>query len=314
MVINLEQGLARYAYMMNQINQVDVVGLGQCCLDYIGTIEKYPSADSKCEATDITIQGGGPVATALVALARWQMKCAFLGITGDDQFGNEIRTSLEIERINISQLKSRPQSKSQVAFIVVEKGTGQRNIFWQRPEGPPLKAAEIDFDLVTHARVLHTDGLFVEAALEAGQAARKAGIPVVVDAGTLRPGMLELAGQADCFITSESFSRALVGGDAPHQACRELHKMGPTLVCITLGARGYVALYNGRVIEKPAYPVAAVDTTGCGDIFHAGFIYGLLNGWAAEKCLDFAAWAASRVALAVGGRAGIPEVGAWPGH
>jgi len=236
-----------------------------------------------------------------------------MGITGDDQFGSEIRASLEIEGIDICGLKARPRSKSQVAFIVVETGSGQRTIFWQRPTGPPLADVEIDFDLVTHARLLHTDGLFSEAALAAAQAARKVGKPVVVDAGTLRPGMLELAGQADCFIASEAFSRALVGRDAPRQACRELSKMGPALTCITLGARGYVALYDGLIIEKPAYPVAAVDTTGCGDIVHAGYIYGMLKGWAVTKCLDFAAWSAAMAACAVGGRTGIPAVGAWPG-
>jgi len=298
---------------LNQTEKVDVAGLGQCCLDHIGIIAKYPAVDTKCETTNITIQGGGPVATALVALSRWELSCTFLGVTGDDPFGDEIRASLETEGIDINGLISRPQSKSQVAFIVVEKGSGQRNIFWQRPEGPPLTAGEIDFDLVTRARVLHTDGLFPEAALEAGRAARNAGVPVVVDAGTLRPGMLELAGRADYFIASETFSRALVGGDAPLQACQELQKMGPGLACVTLGTRGYVALYNGRIIEKPAYPVTAVDTTGCGDIFHAGFIYGLLKGWAVAPCLDFAAWSAAMVAREIGGRAGIPQVGAWPG-
>lgn len=292
---------------------VDVVGLGQCCLDYIGTIAHYPKVDAKCEATGITIQGGGPVATALVALARWNLSCAIMGITGDDSFGQEIRASLQMEKIDIKGLQVRPQSTSQVAFIVVEKGSGRRNIFWQRPQGPVLAAVEVDINLITQARVLHTDGLFAEAALEASQAARRSDVPVVVDAGTLRPGMRTLAQHSDYFIASESFGRQLTGKDAPRQACREIRKMGPRLACITLGARGYVAAYDGRTIEKPAYPVAAVDTTGCGDIFHAGFIYGVLNGWPLEHGLDFAAWSAAQAALAFGGRAGIPKVRDWPG-
>ena len=297
---------------MGKKNKIDVVGLGQCSLDTIGKIEKYPAADRKCEVTGMTIQGGGPVATALVALSRWQAACAFMGITGDDPFGAQIRASLSQAGIDISGLKTRPQSGSQVAFIVAEKGSGRRNIFWQQPEGPPLSAKEIDIDLITHARVFHTDGLFSEAALEGATAATAAGVPIVVDAGTLRNGMLELAGTADFFIASETFSRALVGRDAPRQACRELSKLGPDLACITLGARGYTALYDGRIIERPAYPVKAVDTTGCGDIFHAGFIHGLLNRWAVGKCLDFAAWAAAMTSLKVGGQAGIPVVSDWP--
>lgn len=292
---------------------VDVVGLGQCCLDYISSIAQYPEVDQKCEATGLTIQGGGPVATALVALARWNLRCAIMGITGDDSFGQTIRASLQKEQIDIQGLQIRPGGTSQVAFIVVERGSGRRNIFWQRPRGPALAAGEIDINLIQQSRVLHTDGLFTDAALEAAQAARRSAVPVVVDAGTLRPGMQTLAQHSDYFIASESFSRQLMGRDAPRQACREINKLGPQLACITLGARGFVATYDGRTIEKPAYPVTAVDTTGCGDIFHAGFIYGLLSGWPLEQGLDFAAWSASQAALALGGRTGIPKVNDWPG-
>lgn len=292
---------------------VDVVGLGQCCLDHIGMIEEYPEVDKKCETTALTIQGGGPVATALVALARWSLRCAIMGIAGDDRFGEEIRASLQKEHIDIEGLHIRRQSASQIAFIVVEKRSGRRNIFWQCPQGPTLSAGEIDIDLITRSRVLHTDGLFAQAALEASQAARRSEVPVVVDAGTLRPGMQTLAQHSDYFIASESFGRQLVGRDAPREACLEIHKLGPRLACITLGASGYVAAFDGRTIEKPAYPVAAVDTTGCGDIFHAGFIYGLLSGWPWERSLDYAAWSAAQVALALGGRIGIPKVRDWPG-
>jgi len=96
--------------------------------------------------------------------------------------------------------------------------------------------------------------------------------------------------------------------------CHRVAALGPNVVGVTLGSRGYVAVANGREIERPAYPVEAVDTTGCGDIFHAGYTYGLLRGWSVDERLDFAAWAASRVALALGGRTAIPSPGEWPGR
>ena len=65
---------------------------------------------------------------------------------------------------------------------------------------------------------------------------------------------------------------------------------------------------NGRIIRKPAHKVGAIDTTGCGDIFHAGVTYGLLKGWAVEKSLDLGAWAAAKVSLKLGGREGIPSL------
>jgi ribokinase len=136
-------------------------------------------------------------------------------------------------------------------------------------------------------------------------------VKVVVDAGSLREGMLDLARLSDYFITSSSFARGLVGRDDPPAACRQLAAFGPEVVGVTLGKDGYVALVRGRPIRRPAYPVAAVDTTGCGDVFHAGFIFGLLQGWTVDQCLDWGAWAASRVSLKLGGRAGIPPLPGW---
>ena len=137
---------------------------------------------------------------------------------------------------------------------------------------------------------------------------------MVVDAGSMRDGMLELAALSDCFIASEVFARSLVGGDDPREACRRIAGLGPSVAGVTLGSSGHVALAGKRWIEYSAYPAAAVDTTGCGDVFHAGFVHGLLAGWETGQSLDFASWAASQVSLELGGRAGIPDPKDYPGR
>ena len=251
------------------------------------------------------------MATALAALSRWGIRCTFAGVIGDDFFGDQIRAGLEAEGIDLRGLWVRKGLESQFAFIAAEPGLGRRTIFWQRPNGPPPGPEELDFDLIRRAKVFHTDGLFPEASLAAAKAAREAGVRVVVDAGSLREGMLELARLSDCFITSLAFARSLLGKDDPVAACREMAAMCLGLVGVTLGKEGYVALDRGRLIRRPAYPVAAVDTTGCGDVFHAGFIYGLIKGWTVDRSLDWGAWAASRVSLKLGGRAGIPPLPGW---
>jgi sulfofructose kinase len=292
----------------------DVYGLGQCALDYIGTVDAYPEPDVKCEISDLVIQGGGPVATALVALARWGASCVFAGVLGDDLFGRMIRASLDDEGVDTSQILVREKAGSQFAFALAEPKTGRRTIFWRRPTGPRPRPEEIDFSIIRRARVFHTDGLFAEACLAGARAAKAARVPVVVDAGTLREGILELAGASDYFLASEGFSRAFVGGDKPVETCRRLAELGPRVTGVTLGEKGYVALAEGKVMERPAYRVQAVDTTGCGDVFHGAFTYGLLQGWNVEKSLDFAAWAAAMASLKLGGRAGIPslaEVREW---
>jgi sulfofructose kinase len=286
----------------------DIFGLGQCSLDYIGKIHEYPSADTKCEFTDMVIHGGGPIASALSALSRWGLKCYFCGVTGDDTFGQMIEASLRREGINTEGTIVRKCTDSQFAFIVCEPGKGRRTIFWRRPTGPPPGTEEIDYHVLKESKLFHTDGLFIDAAVSAAQFAKKNGIPVMVDAGTLRQGMLDLAPLSDYFITSETFASALVGDNDPLAACREISHRGPRVVGVTLGDRGYVAMYDGKVITQPAYPVEAVDTTGCGDVFHAGFIYGLIQQWGVEKSFDFAAWSAAMVSLKMGGRDGIPSL------
>jgi len=281
-----------------------VFGLGQCSLDYIGKIDVYPPPDAKCEFTGMVVQGGGPVATALVALRRWGLPCYMAGNVGDDKFGAAILASLDSEGIDTSGIIARKGHSSQFAFIVSEAEGGRRTIFWQRPTGKPLQPDELDLAVLGKSRIFHTDGLFREASLFACKKAKEAGIPVVVDAGTLREGMLDIARFSDCFIASETFSRSL--GPDPVESCRILAGLGVNFAGVTLGANGYIALINGRVIRKPAYPSRAIDTTGCGDVFHAGVIYGLVRGWSAEKCLDCGAWAAALASTKMGGRNGIP--------
>lgn len=285
-----------------------VYGLGQCCLDYIGKVDSYPPPDVKCEFRDMVIQGGGPVATALVALAKWRVSCTFAGVIGDDRFGDMIKAALEDENVDTTGLVVRQGTESQFAFILAEPGVGRRTIFWRRPTGPPPGPHELDYGVIRRAEIFHTDGLFTEASLAAAKVAKEAGVRVVVDGGSFREGMLELAGLSDYFLASETFSTGMVGKDEPLNACYKLAELGPAVVGVTLGPRGYVALAEGRVIERPAYLVDPVDTTGCGDVFHAGFTYGLIKGWEVDKCLDFGAWAAARVSLELGGRAGIPPL------
>jgi ribokinase len=290
----------------------EVYGLGQCCLDYIGRVDAYPPADTKCEVREMVVQGGGPVATALVALARWGVRCTIASVIGDDEFGSAIKASLEDEGVDTSGLIMRKGFDSQFSYIAAEPGAGTRTVFWRRPTGAPPRFDELDHARIHGAKLLHTDGLFMEASLAAATAAKEAGVQVVVDAGSLRDGMLDLARLSDYFLASEKLAGELVGDDRPVDACFKLAELGPRVVGVTLGHRGYVVLHGERIIERPAYPVDPVDTTGCGDVFHAGFTYGVIKGWDVERSLDFGAWAAAMVSLQLGGRTGIPPKSEYP--
>ena len=285
---------------------LDVFGLGQCAYDHVLRVPRFPGPHEKVEGTDLNRQCGGPVATALWTLARWGRRVAFAGVVGDDDAGAHIRRDLETAGVDVSRLLVRPGERSQEAFISVAHGTGQRRITWQRPTGRTLTAEEVP---APAAPVFLTDGLYAESAVSCARAS-----PCVeVDAGTLREGTDALLDHAHVYVASEIFARAFVGRDDPHEACARIRERGAEVAAVTLGERGWVASFGERVVEGSAWPVEVVDTTGCGDVFHAGVVEGLLAGWPHEQTFDFAAWAAAQCATHVGGRAGVPPRDAYPG-
>lgn len=295
--------LNSYDYMMK------VVGIGQCALDNLFIIDSFPIPDTKKEVLEWTIAGGGPVATALVGLARLGVECDFHGITGDDEGGDQIRESLICENVNIEGLIKRPGAVSQVAFIAVEKESGKRTIFWKRPAADPLTSHELPDNFLDGADFLHIDGLMHEASIHAVKKARKKNIPVMLDAGRMRKGMTELIHMCDYVVGSEEFAKEFSGntnGFEPEKVIKQMAKFGAKAVTITLGEKGSITLSDNKIFTTPAFTVNVVDTTGAGDVFHGGYIYGLLQERDIKETVRFASAFAALKCRKLGGRAGIP--------
>ncbi len=286
----------------------DAVGLGQCSLDHICLVPQYPQVDVKCEVPGFFVLGGGPVATALVALQRLGCRTAFIGRTGTDTAGADIAKGLEEEGVDISCLVKVPGMTSQTAFIVVEEGRATRTIFWTRGTAFPISPEEVDLAVIGNSRFLHLDALNIEASLKAADYARKHGIPTMVDTGTFRKEIMPLLPLLDYVVVGQGFARDYAGTDDLGQSLHVLARHGARMVCITLGERGSIALENDRVYRQNAFPMDVVDTTGCGDVFHGGLIYGILQKWPTERQLEFASALAALKCRAMGGRAGLPTV------
>ncbi|HTF99229.1 MAG TPA: PfkB family carbohydrate kinase [Nitrospirota bacterium] len=283
-----------------------VVGIGQCAWDVLAIVDRIPEADTKKEVLVWEEQGGGPVATALTALSRFGIPGTFYGVIGDDREGASIRQSLLDEGVDVRGLVRRFQASSQTAFIAIEKAMGTRTIFWKRPTGDPLTPDELPTDFLDSADFLLLDGLMNNVSLFAARAARKAGVPVMLDAGRVREGMLELARTSDYVIGSEEFARDLGWRDDAEAFRQNADTLSTGIVTITLGSRGSVTYAQGEIIFCPAFAVEVVDTTGAGDVFHGGFLYGLLQKWPLMDTLRFASAAAAMKCRKLGGRKGIP--------
>lgn len=295
---------------MRPFEDIEVVGLGQACVDYLGRVPSYPSEDGKVELLDLQSQCGGPASTALVTLSRLGVKTSFLGAISDDPIGVEILKGLQADRVDHSFLRIAPGHTSQFAFIAVSRQSGNRTIFWHRGSVTPLKKEEVDLSPFLGARVLHLDGLMIEASVEAAQQAKARGLKVVLDAGTMRDGSLELVAQVDVLIASSRFAVPLVGENSTaEKALEALSGYGPREIVITRGSQGSVGWNRGQLVIQSAFPVDAVDTTGSGDVYHGAYIYGLLQGWDMRTCMRLASAASALKCRAIGARAGIPRLG-----
>jgi sugar/nucleoside kinase (ribokinase family) len=192
-------------------------------------------------------------------------------------------------------------------LVFVDGETGERRFQlarWLQDADPyPLELERLD-----SAKCLLVDGMFLRAAVEAAQHARKRGIPVVADLGGVEGRQRELVSLVDYLVTNEDCARRVAGGDDPERACGLMLEMGPRAVVVTLGERGSVYSDGRQARRQPAFPVSVVDTTGAGDCFHGAFSVGVVRGWALAETVRFASAAAAIKCQQLGGRAGLPRM------
>ena len=289
------------------IRRFDAVGLGHTALDYLGVVPHFPVENTKLELQEILVQGGGPAATAIVTARRLGLSASYIGKLGDDSPGKRMLSELGMEGVDCSSVIVEAGAHSQFAFIMVDAASGARTILWTRGTVSPIESSEVDLDLVAAARVLLVDSLEQVAALAAARAARDAGVPVIIDAGTLRDGVAELLPLCDFIVASEVFARQISDGGNVERALRTIFAGGPAAAVVTLGERGCAALSGDGMIEVPGFPVRAIDTTGAGDVFHGAFLFTVLQGWDLNRMCLFSNAVAAMKCRRPGGRAGIPS-------
>ncbi|GAB4372032.1 MAG: sugar kinase [Deltaproteobacteria bacterium] len=290
-------------------NRFDVVGVGLNAIDYLCRIPRYPVPGEKLRMTGFTRQGGGQVATALVALSRWGLRTQYVGNVGDDEHGRLSLSLLRDEGVDLSHARTVPGATSQFAVILVQDDSGERTILWDRDPRIRIRPEDLPREEIRTARALLLDGHDLSPSVDAAREARRAGVPVVLDAEKVQEGTPDLLASCDHIVASSGFLERFLPGRSPEEGVRELYGLfAPATAVVTLGDRGAVGFDGSALARVPAIRVKAADTTGAGDIFHAGFLYALLGGRPFPRILSFANAAAGLSCRGVGGRAAIPPV------
>ena len=244
----------------------------------------------------------------MLALARLGLRVAYVGAVGTDPESEAALAPLRAAGVDCSGVKRVAGGRGRRALIRVERATGEREVFPERDPGVALRAADVDPERVAGARALLVDAEDVEASLCAARLANPQRVAVVLDADRVAPGLDALLAHVDFPIVSRSFAEAY-GGGSVRQGLRAVAKRARRLAVVTLGPEGSVALARdgGRALVTPAFAVEARDTTGAGDAFHAGFVFGLLEGLPLAGVLRVAHAVAALNCRGIGAQAGLPD-------
>src|SRR5574341_256301 len=300
----------RLPFHIPEKRDFDVVGFGLNAVDHLIVVPEYPEFDTKVRFTQYEKSAGGQTATAMVALQRLAMKTAYAGKFGSDDAGLFGRESLMLEGVNDDYADTIEGASNQVAFIIIDGRSGERTIIWDRDERLSYAAEEAPVELAPRGRVLHIDAHYPPACLAMARAARAAGTAVTADVDNIYESLPKLLPLIDVLITSSEFPERLTGLSDLRAALVETHRRyGCAIVGATLGARGAIVLCENESIESPAFavPGGCRDTTGAGDAFHAGFIYGMLREEDVETCMRLGNAVAALKCRALGGRQSLPD-------
>jgi ribokinase len=286
----------------------DAVCVGYTALDYLGIVPAFPRENRKLEMRRFLVQGGGPAATAAVTLSRLGLTVAFIGKVGDDPFAERMLAELRSEGVDTASVVVEAGASSPFAFIMVDERTAVRTILWTRGTGSGLQGHEVDLEVIAACRGLLVDSLESTAARAAAAAARTRGIPVVIDAGTLREGVEAVLPLCDYIVASEVFAEQVGSGGGVEEALEAIMGYGPRAAVVTLGERGCVMRSEDVTRAVAGFTVDAVDTTGAGDVFHGAFLYAVIRGWGLDRGCVFANAVAALGCRGLGGREQIPDL------
>lgn len=285
----------------------DVVGIDMPCVDLLCHIEKIPEPNETMEIAESSWQGGGKVATGIVAAARLGLKTAIIGKVGDDVYGRYCINDFIKHDVDVGNMQVEKNKTTTFCVVLSDSRTNGRNILYRKGSASLDEMSASDYEMIRNSRFLHIAG-WKSIHVEAAKHAKEHGTITVLDADSYSPGLDEIMPYIDILIASEFVYKHYFTDDNYMENLKEFTRDWGNLdtVIFTFGGDGCAGISNGRFFRILAYKVDVRDTVGAGDVYHGAYIYGLCQNWDAEKCADFASAVSAIKCTRIGGRAGIP--------
>lgn len=270
-----------------------ILGIGTTVVDRVVVIDEYPAQDTKSEIRRSWVQVGGPVPVALSTSAAFGVETRLLSRWADDPDGLFIQTTLASRKIDLQFVCSHPDWQSGSAQVWLSEKDGTRTIAFSRGTFPPLAADDVSDELLEGCSILHLDGWASQAAIPAAIKMKEKGGAVVLDAGSVKPGLHELLPHVDVLIASKLFRNAFRQCSA--SPCSQTSdqrnlpsEFGVPTVVTTNGQEGATLYGEDKTHHVQGHKVAVVDSNGAGDIFSGAVLYGMAQGWSMIKVVEFA--------------------------
>ena len=279
--------------------------VGITVLDRIQRVSTLPTTGGKYVATDYFEVGGGPAATAAVAIAKLGHEVDFIGRVGSDSIADTMLTELAGFGVGVEKVVHIAKANSAFSAVLVDD-EGERMIinFQDKSLNRDPKPLElIDF---SHYQALLTDVRWPEGAKYALAQAKKLGIPSVLDADITPDPIDDLVKLADHIAFSEPGLAKYTGCSDPVEGLKLAQQQTNGKVYVTVGAQGCYWLENDNIHHEPVVKVKVVDTTGAGDVFHGALTVAIAEAKQSHDAIIFANTVAALKCTKRGGREGIP--------
>ena len=278
---------------------------GSATIDLIFLVDEVKLPSAKIQATQFVETGGGMAANAAVAVQRLGGQAIYWGRVGDDEPGDQVRTLLAHEGVDVESVHKLPGFRTKLASILIDR-RGERLVVSSQPQGYPPDPSWLPIEQVAAADAVHADTRWLAGAQRLFDAAAAHGKPAVLDGDAGDPALVLAAAKLAThpFMSEPMLASFALG--APEKALERLFG-GRNVACgVTQGGAG-VLWFDGRALHRtPAPRVAVVDTLAAGDTWHGALALALAEGQALEAAIRFATDAAALKCTHFGGRAGIP--------
>lgn len=265
---------------------------------------------------DAALTVGSSSVMVACGAARLGLRTAFVGVVGDDVFGHFMLDAMRTRSIDISGCTVNPSVPT--GFSVILSNPDDRAILTFSGSIAKLKLSDVDMNILTRARHLHVGGYFLLESLRPDlhtlfEQAKTHGLSTSLDtnwdpSGRWDTGLAALWPFCDVFLPNEQELLKIVGQGTFEAALNTLGARVPT-IAVKAGEKGGVARQGKQTVTAPPLKVEVVDTTGAGDSFNAGFLYGYLAGWTLKQSLKLACACGSLSARGAGGTACQPTLG-----